>query len=227
MTAPLHWLCALFSSDRKQKASIHVIGKQCRGQGIFSKEGNPRSNEISAVGPLKYTLVAVWFGIATGIVTALATVYGVWREWQTRRQQQATRLATAAASAVRRTEATIVRPLLTERMGDTISVFVQQHPLEDPTRFRTLLFRHLQQSMQLSEEEKLLAKQTAVNILITTLQGMPSAPLRVKSDDDINKNLKKIQEAVETAYGIRPRPTVEMLNNLATFCGGTVVVSGT
>ena len=112
-------------------------------------------------------------------------------------------------------------------MGDAISLFVQQHPSEDPTRFRILLFRHLQLSMQLSEEEKLLAKQTAVNILITTLQGMPSAPVRVTSDDDITKNLKTINEAVETAYGLRPRPTVEMLNNLATFCGGSVVVSGT
>ena len=180
---------------------------------------------VSFSGPLlKYTLLAVWFGIATGIVTILGTLYGIWREWQIRRQQQATRLATAAASAVRRAEATVVRPLLTDRMGDTISLFVQQHPSEDPTRFRTLLFRHLQQSMQLSEEEKLLAKQTAVNILITTLQGMPSAPVRVKSDDDINKNMKKINEAVETAYGLRPRPTVEMLNNLATFCGGATVV---
>ena len=171
--------------------------------------------------------VAVWFGIGTGIITAVATLYGIWREWQTRRQLQATRLATAASSAVRRTEATIVRPLLTERMGDTISVFVQQHPSEDPTGFRILLFRHLQLSMQLSEEERLLAKQAAVNILITTLQGMPSAPVRVTSDDDITKNLKTINEAVETAYGLRPRPTVEMLNNLATFCGGSVVVSGT
>ena len=91
---------------------------------------------VSFSGPLlKYTLLAVWFGIATGIVTILGTLYGIWREWQIRRQQQATRLATAAASAVRRAEATVVRPLLTDRKGDTISLFVQQHPSEDHTRF--------------------------------------------------------------------------------------------
>ena len=163
--------------------------------------------------------VVIWFGIGTGIVTGVATLYGLWREWQQYRLNQVTRLATAAQTAVRRTESSIVRPLLSERMANTVSEFVQLHPSQDAIRFRMLLFRDLHRTMRLSEDEKQLAKSTATNHLISILQEMPSPPLHVHTETEIKKNIQKVQECIETAYGLRPRATLELMQQLALFSG--------
>jgi hypothetical protein len=163
--------------------------------------------------------VAVWVAIGTGVVTGMGALYGLYREWQMFRQQQATRLTNAATTAVRRTESSIVRPLLSNRMADTIGVFVKRHGAEDALRFRTLLFRDLHRNMRLTEVEKTIAKTTATNQLISILQGMPSSPLHVQTERQISKNIAKVQEAIETAYGLRPRATVELLQQLAHFSG--------
>ena len=169
-----------------------------------------------------YSNIGYWLAIATGIVTGFGTVYGLWREWQMFRQNQVTRLVNAANIAVRRTEASVVRPILSERMADTIVSFVSSHPDCDPIRFRTLLFRDLYRSMKLNADEKEIAKRTACNHLISLLQGMPTPPLRVKKDSQIKKNLPVIEEQVETAYGLRLRPSLDLMQQLASFSGATL-----
>ena len=95
--------------------------------------------------------IGYWIAIATSIVTCFAAIYGVWREWQSFRQNQIVRLCAAATVAVRRTDAALVRPALSTRMADTINGFMASgHAHEEPTRFRTLLFRDLIQSMRLT-----------------------------------------------------------------------------
>jgi hypothetical protein len=169
--------------------------------------------------------VGVWLAIVTGIVTGMGTVFAMWREWQQFRQNQVVRLTNAAIVAVRRTEASIVRPLLMVRMTEAVNRFVHDHEGMDPNRFRSLLFSELYTVLRLSEDEKKLAKQTAENHLLALLRTMPSPPLRVKSDAQLKRNLHAVAEEVETAYSARPRPGVELLMQMAQFCGNALVTN--
>jgi hypothetical protein len=164
--------------------------------------------------------VGVWIAIATGIVTVMAAAYGMYREWQAYRQNQSQRLSSAAAVAVRRSEAAVVRPLLGARLVDGIASFVTQHPNLDPLRFRTLLYADLQRCVRLTEEEKHVARETAVNNLIGLLRVMPAPPLRVHTDDQVRRQRGRLGELVETAYSMRVRPSGDMIQGLGTFCGG-------
>ena len=163
--------------------------------------------------------VGVWLAIATGVVTGLGTSFAIWREWQAYRQNQVTRLGSAATVAVRRTEAAVVRPLLSERMSTIVARFVQEHQGLGHTHFRTLLFCDLYDSLRLSETEKELAKKTAVNHLVDLLRAMPSPPIRIKTDGQLKKHWHAITEQVETAYSLRPRPAAELLGQMAQFSG--------
>ena len=144
--------------------------------------------------------IGIWLAIATGVITGLGTAFGVWREWQIYRQNQITRLNNAAIVAVRRSEATVVRPILINRMSDVISEFVQTHNNIDTSRFRVLLFKELYARVRMSEEEKHLAKSTAIHYLIDILQSMPSPPLRIKTERQLSRNSRAVHELVETAY---------------------------
>ena len=163
--------------------------------------------------------IGVWLGVMTGMVTGLGAAFAMWREWQTYRQNQITRLSNAAITAVRRTEANVVRPLLAERMSETIEKFITLHKQEDSVRFRVLLFSELYRHMRLTEDEKQVARATAVNHLIEILRGMPSPPLRIVTEDQLNKQIRNIQEQIENAYSSRPRPTIDLLQHLGTFVG--------
>ena len=179
----------------------------------------------------------MWLAILTGVITALATLYGLWREWQAYRQNQALRLSNAAMVAVRRTEASLVRPRLGERLADTVQRFTltnASNPL-GPVPYRALLFGELQRNMRLPEEDKRLAKTTATNHLITSikapmisvavlcaiLQGLPSPPLRLYTDDQINQHIHTLHEQIENAYGLRLRPSLDLVQQLVYFCGST------
>jgi hypothetical protein len=162
--------------------------------------------------------VGVWIAIATGIVSVMAAVYGLYREWQTYRQNQSQRLSSAAAVAVRRAEAAVVRPLLGARLVDGIGTFVARHPDLDPIRFRTLLYADLQRCVRLTDEEKHLARETAVNNLIGLLRAMPSPPLCLHTDGQVTRHRGRLSELVETAYSLRARPSGDMIHGLGSFC---------
>ena len=167
--------------------------------------------------------VGYWIAVITGIVTCFVTLYGMWREWQAFRQNQTNRLSTAATVAVRRTDAAYVRPLLTGRMSDTINAFLPSHPGEDALRFRTLLFRNLVLSMQLTSRSGVVPPPVArrtknasqserpptisficCNPFACIPKGngpsIPSPPIRVRSDAEIHRNMQKLEEQIETAY---------------------------
>ena len=163
--------------------------------------------------------IGVWLAICTGIVTGLGATFGFWREWENYRQNQVQRLSNAALVAVRRTEAGVVRPLLTARMTDIVNRFVVEHERTDTLRFKTLLFSELYASLRLSEAEKRLARTTATNHLIDLLRTMPSPPLCVKTDKQLNAKLHSVHEQVETAYSVRPRAGMELMNQLGQFLG--------
>lgn len=166
---------------------------------------------------------AVWIAVAAGIVTGFATAYGMYREWQTYRQNQTQRLTNAAAVAVRRAEANVVRPLLRDRMAATVKRFVELTTTTDERSFRTLLFCELHTGMRLTEEEKRLAHVTATNHLIDILRSVPAPPLRVHNDRQVSKHNGLLQELVENAYSQRMRPSVDLLQQLALFTGITGV----
>jgi hypothetical protein len=91
----------------------------------------------------------------------------------------------------------------------------------DPLRFRVLLFRELHQQRRLGEEEKVLARNTAMNHLVDHLRATPYPPIRLRTDKEVRKNWGKIQECIETAYSLRPRPSAELLLQLAVFTGSS------
>jgi hypothetical protein len=163
--------------------------------------------------------IGVWIAVGTGVVTGCATLYGLYREWIGFRQRQAERLRDTAIVAVRRTEASYVRPLLRERLAATVGTFVTERGDLDALRFRALLFRDLHCGMRLDEDEKRVAQGTAVNHLVGLLRGMPHTPLRVSTDEEVRRAERTLRELVETAYSIRPRPSVDMLQQFAHFCG--------
>jgi hypothetical protein len=163
--------------------------------------------------------VGIWIAVATGIVSVMAALYSLYREWQAWRQNQAQRLSAAAAVAVRRAEAGVVRPLLGARLVDGIAAFVARHPDLDALRFRTLLYADLQRCVRLTDDEKHVARETAVNNLIGLLRAMPSPPLRLHSDGQVARQRGRLSELVETAYSARARPSGDMIEGLGTFCG--------
>lgn len=177
------------------------------------------------------TTLGVWVAVSTGIVTALGALYGVYREWQAYRQNQVQRLANAAMVAVRRAEANLVRPLLRERMTDTIQRFATRPaPRGDglnEVTFRVLLFCELHDGMRLTDAEKKQAHTVATNHLIAALRAMPSPPVHVYTDSQVTKHSGLLQELVENAYSTRIRPNTDLLQQLALFIGVSGVPSPT
>ena len=122
--------------------------------------------------------------------------------------------------------------------------------------FRALLFRDLHLHMRLTDEEKVLAHNVATNNLVNLLRAMPSPPVRVHTDAQVTKHgtgpglraepgawstrppagtgIPSVhrgwrQKQVENAYSLRLRPSVDLLQQLALFCGSAAVptVTGT
>ena len=116
---------------------------------------------------------------------------------------------------------------------DGILSFTQgvQNPPADAVRFRTLLFAHLHRRVRLTSDEKHIAKQTAINDLITLLRSIPNPPVHVKTDGQVRKQEGRLTEQIETAYTLRmrpsqaggqPAPSFDLMQSLATFIGGTL-----
>lgn len=161
---------------------------------------------------------AIWIGVLTAVVTVLGSLYTIYREWQQWRQNQARRLDDAATVAVRRTEASFVRPRLTDRLGHALTTFVATHPTDDPVRFRTLLFAELNRRVRLTEDEKTEARETGVRNLVSAMRTAPSPPLKVFTAEQVQEHRGRLLELVENAYGLRPRASADLIRQLANFC---------
>ena len=191
---------------------------------VASKGSQPAPVRMSSTDNWGATF-GIWVAVSAGIVTAVATLYGIYREWQAYRQNQTVRLSNAAMVAVRRAEANVVRPLLRDRMAATVqrvlettSRCVDETP-SDSARFRARLFCELHSGMRLTEAEKRTAHTTATNNLIAALRVMPSPPLRVDTDEQVTKHDGLLQELAENAYSTRLRPSVDLLQQLSLFIG--------
>lgn len=166
-------------------------------------------------------VIGVWIAIGAGMVTAMGSCYGIYREWQQRRLNQITRLNDAAGMAVRRTEAAFVRPILADRLSHTVQDFTMMHALEsDHLRFRALLFAELHGKVRLTVAEKAHAKLTATTTLVGLLKGMPNPPIVLHTEKDEAQQHGRLTELVEMAYGLRTRPSTDLTLQLALFCGG-------
>ena len=169
----------------------------------------------------------VWIAILVGAVTALGTLYGIYHTWQQWRQDRVHRLSQAALLAVRRTEATFVRPILRERLRTAVLDFLIQHPDHAvDLRMRMLLFCELQRSVGLTEEEKRTAHTTAVNHLVTILRTVPAPPLHVHSDANVRRHNGRLGEQIENAYSVRPRPSATLIEQLGRFVRPTASNGG-
>lgn len=148
--------------------------------------------------------VTIWVAIFTGVITCLATLYAALRAAQQWRQDKARRLADAAGVAVRWTEARfgsvtekknrpaspqVVRPILKQRLSETILATLPpttprrggtvDDAVLDPLHYRMHLYAVLQESVGLTDDEKRLARRTAVDHLVGLLRAMPRARLSV------------------------------------------------
>jgi hypothetical protein len=168
--------------------------------------------------------VGIWIAIGAGVVATMGSCYGIYREWQQRRLNQITRLNDAATMAVRRTEAEFVRPILSERLSKTVQQFTTLYsPESDHLRFRALLFADLHGKVRLSVDEKAHAKLTATNHFIRILKSMPNPPIALHTARDEAQKNGTLIELIELAYGLRPRPSTELTQQLALFCGTDIM----
>lgn len=138
----------------------------------------------------------------------------------------------AAAIAVRQTEGKYVRPILKDRLVELLQILATDCAASsDPLHYRIQIFTTLQQRMGLSSEEKQTAKKKAVQFLVDHLRSVPNPPIHVQTDADVAKQRGKLDELIETAYNLRPRPHTDMLTSFAMFChgipGGAVIPGGT
>lgn len=165
--------------------------------------------------------VGIWIVIATGVVAIMGSLYGLYKEWQQRRINQTVRLNDAAMLAVRNAEASFVRPLLTNRLAETLKQFTTEH-IDDPDHlhFRALLFVELHRGVQISKDEKAHAKLLATNVFISIMKCMPNPPIKIHTDADEIQHAGRISEVLELAYSLRTRPSVDLMQQVAVFCSG-------
>lgn len=168
--------------------------------------------------------IGIWIVIATGLAATMGSFYGMYKEWQQRRINQTTRLNEAAMLAVRNAEASFVRPLLTDRLAETLQRFTTQH-VDDPDHlhFRALLFVELHRSVRINKDEKAHAKLVATNLFVSIMKCMPNAPIKIHTTADEVHHAGRISEVLEIAYGIRTRPSVDLMQQVAGFCSGSMV----
>jgi hypothetical protein len=173
--------------------------------------------------------ITIWLAIMTGCITFLGTSYGLYLTVSQHRIETAVRLHEAAAIAVRRAEAAVVRPLLRDRMLTMIEETTggatsggQGGGGGSVVRARMLLFAALQRRLVLSASEKQDAHQYAVGDLVTQLRRNPNPPLRVKTSADLDRHAVRLSELVENAFNLRPRLSTEMIRALGDFSSPAV-----
>lgn len=164
--------------------------------------------------------VGPWIAVAAGVCGVVTAVYGLYRSWQTRRQERLARLLEAAAVAVRKTEAAYVRPRLRAKMEAVLLRYAAPGATADPahTRGRMVLFCDLQREVCLDGGEKAAAHHHAVTNLVDALRTMPSPPLGVRGDREAARHAGRLGELVEGAYHLRTRPSAGLIREFADFC---------
>lgn len=179
------------------------------------------------------TDITAWLAVLTGVLTITGTLYGYLSNLKHRRIDRSRRLNEAAAVAVRRTEGSLIRPMLRTRLHETVVEHasamtrmrgpgIGDFP-DDPLLVRMQLFVSLQRRMALTETEKNEAHRTAVSNLVAHLRLSPHSPISIKTTKDLERNSVRLSELIENAYNLRPRPGGEMIRSLAEFCLGTGV----
>ena len=143
---------------------------------------------------------------ATGALTLAVGITGYWQNLQARRREERTRLDGMADRAVRITESRYVRPLLRERMEDVLS-------RGQTDNHRGRLFCQLEARVALTPEEKRRALALACEALVDDLRADPDPPIPVVPGADD----RLIEQAVEAAYHLRPRPAAQLIDRLGEF----------
>jgi hypothetical protein len=173
--------------------------------------------------------IAVWLAVLSGVVTILGTLYGLFLAVTQRRMDMNARLNDAALIAVRRSEAAVVRPLLRERLlavvdaTETTTNNTSMSSGIDSWQRRARTFAALQRSMSLTEVEKHMAHEYALNNLVSYLRRTPNPPLRVQTQSELNRHAVRLSELIENAYNLRPRLGTELIHALGEFARGVDV----
>ena len=192
------------------------------------------------------TSVGAWVAIIVGVLGLVLSVAGAYHAWRERRLARAKRLADTAAMAVRRVEATYVRPILQERLEAAVGAWQQEMQragstvvvvggeggmagcVEGPSMtvtpdargawWRMRLFCRLQREVRLNAAEKTEAQRRGVEGLLTALRGMPSPPLRVNTDRRVQSAAGALAEQIEGAFQLRPRASTTLIGEFNAFC---------
>ena len=118
-----------------------------------------------------------------------------------------------------------MKPILLERLLLALEQFTLSHQCETGhLPFRAQLFGELQRAVRLSAGEKMHARLNAKKNLIGILKTMPSPPLVVHSEKQEIQHDGRLLELIETAYGLRLRPSTDLMQQLAMFCRGESLV---
>ena len=184
------------------------------------------------------TSVGAWVAIIVGVLGLGLSVAGAYHAWRERRLARAKRLADTAAMAVRRVEATYVRPILQDRLEAAVGAWQREMQtttgsaevgIEGRAWWRMRLFCRLQREVRLNATEKTEAQRRGVENLLTALRGMPAPPLRVHTERQVQAASGALAEQVEGAFQLRPRASTTLIGEFNTFCpaqvGGAVVSS--
>ena len=117
-----------------------------------------------------------------------------------------------------------MRPMLKQKLENVIRNHIQARRCQsDEDTNRMLLFVQMQKEVALSDQEKEVAQQTAMENLAAALRGMPHPPLRIKdSDHHLYCKEGRLRELVEGAYQLRNRASAENRRAFVVYaCTGT------
>ena len=166
--------------------------------------------------------------IVVGVMGMGLSLVGAYHAWRERRVARAKRLTDAAAIAVRRVEATYVRPILQQRLEAAVHAWRREVPIapadgggssrDDRAWWRMCLFCRLQREVRLNADEKTEARRRGVDGLVTTLRDMPSPPLRVHTERQRRRAAGTLAEQIEGAFQLRPRASTTLITEFNAFC---------
>lgn len=166
--------------------------------------------------------ITILLGSVVACISLFLFLWTRFTKW-TQTPEGGPRIQMAAMHAVRAAELTVVRPILCERMTDTVVDMVNQYPqVTNPLQFRALLFCFLLRRMHLTDAEHAHARQVATEKLVAEIQSMHAPPLRLNMPQDTVKHEAALQLAIEGACLTRHRASSVLLHQFSLFCGGNV-----
>ena len=162
----------------------------------------------------------VCMAVLTGTLTLVVSAYGLWRTVRDRRVRRLERLLQAANVAVRQTDASVVRPLLRERLMEAVDHAAAHYGHLDPLHYRLHLLVTMQRTIGLTPDQKRTALDHAVERLVALVRLLPNPPLRLPDDAAVARHRGRLEELVEVAYNLRPRPAGDIVATVGQFCRG-------